>query len=137
MKLKIFTDGGSKGNPGPAAIGFVIYKGEKEVVKYREDIGIATNNIAEYTSLQRAFEYVLEQKIISKDILGISCYADSNLMIQQLLGRYKIKNENLQKLIKIIKTMEKLFSVPVEYIHIPREKNKLADALVNNQFIVD
>lgn len=130
MILEIFTDGGSKGNPGPSAIGLVIYKDKKEVLRYREDIGIATNNFAEYTALVRALS---KSKEYLKDVSHVICYADSQLVVRQLCGQYKIKNEQIMNFFFEIKGLEKEIGLPIKYEHIPREKNTLADALVNNK----
>lgn len=128
--LEIYTDGGSKGNPGPSAIGLVFYIDGKEVFRYREDIGITTNNIAEYTALTRALEFVIKNQY---NINKIICYADSQLLVNQLNGLYKIKNQNLMNLVFSIRALEKEINIPTYFKHVPREKNVLADALVNGK----
>jgi len=128
--LEIYTDGGSKGNPGPSAIGLVFYIAGKEVFRHREDIGITTNNIAEYTALTRALEFVIKNQY---KIDKIICYADSQLLVNQLNGLYKIKNQNLMNLVFSIRALEKEICIPVYFKHVRREKNVLADALVNNK----
>lgn len=143
MELHIYTDGGSKGNPGPAAIGFVIYQGprpagvglqkvENEVTRAREDIGHGTNNDAEYTALIRALECVV--KLVSEheyEVERIVCHSDSELLVKQLTGLYKIKHDGIRKLVFRVRVLESELRSPVVYKHIPREQNKLADALVN------
>lgn len=132
MTLKIFTDGGSKGNPGPSAIGFVIYLDNQIFGKFREDIGISTNNIAEYTALIKALEKakeIVKENKISK----IEVNADSQLLIYQLTGKYKIKTPHIQGLFTKIKSLEFEINIPIFYKHIPREENTIADALVNNK----
>lgn len=128
--LEIYTDGGSKGNPGPSAIGLVFYIDKKEVFRYREDIGVTTNNIAEYTALIRAFEFVIKNQY---SVTKIVCYADSQLLVNQLNGIYKIKNQNLMNLVFSIRGLEKEINIPVYFKHVKRELNVLADALVNDK----
>jgi ribonuclease HI len=127
MKLVIYTDGGARGNPGPAAIGVVIYDetGSAIIKQISERIGEGTNNNAEYTALIRGLTEAVE--------LGarrIDFYLDSELVVKQLLGKYKIREENLQKLAGEALRLARNFD-SVEYFHVPREKNKLADKLVN------
>jgi len=138
MILKIYTDGGSKGNPGPAAIGVVFYlfstgahKGE-EIFTYREDIGIATNNVAEYTAIIRAMEKVKKQMTKLREVESIEFYSDSSLVVNQLKGLFKIKNENIGNLILKVKNLERELAIPISYFQIPREQNTRADGLVNN-----
>ncbi len=126
-KLIIFTDGGSRGNPGPAAIGVVI--GHK---KYSQFIGKATNNFAEYQAIIFALKKVKQiygsQK--AKEI-EIDLYADSELVINQLNGKYKIKDLELKDLFIEIWNLKQDFK-KVNFNLIPREKNKEADKLVND-----
>lgn len=134
MILKIFTDGGSKGNPGPSAIGIVFYLDNKQIYTYREDIGISTNNIAEYTAVLRALEYIKSHvssfKLQASNIKFIS---DSMLLVNQLNGVYKIKNGTIAELIFKIKALEIEIGMPISYTHVRREENTVADALVNDK----
>jgi ribonuclease HI len=133
MILKVFTDGGSKGNPGPAAIGIVAYADTAEFFRYREDIGIGTNNVAEYSAVIKALEIVKEK--VTRDSLLVTrleFFADSELVVKQLNGLYKIKNDAIREFIFKIRSLEGDLKIPVSYTHIPREKNKVADGLVNN-----
>ena len=130
MNIRIFTDGGSKGNPGPAAIGIVIYEGQKELLRYREDIGIGTNNEAEYRALIKALELAKEK---AWKLERIDCYLDSKLVVQQVNGIFKIKEARMRDFIFKIRVLESELRIPVHYHHIPREENVLADALVNNK----
>ena len=124
-ELVIYTDGGARGNPGPAAIGFVIYEGNKIIQQKGEYIGKATNNFAEYMAVVKALE---EAKRLNPEVIHF--YLDSNLVVQQLNQKYKIKNEDLGKLfIKIWNTRQSFKKVT--FSHIERSKNKLADKLVN------
>lgn len=130
MKLIIYTDGGSRGNPGKAAYGYVIYDEEKRVIaKEGRYIGIQTNNVAEYTALLEALK---KAKELSKthDISSIACFADSNLVVQQLLGKFRIKAMHLQPIITQIRQLE--VELPkITYQHVPRAQNTQADAMVN------
>lgn len=128
--LKIFTDGGARGNPGPAAIGVVILDdNNNEVVKFGKKIGETTNNVAEYKAVVFALEWV--EKNLEENLEQINFYIDSLLVVNQLNGKFKIKNLNLKDLIIQIKNLEKILQLKVFYNHIPREKNVLADFLVN------
>ena len=134
-KIVIYTDGGSRGNPGPAGIGVWISAqggsalgGDK---KYGECIGIKTNNDAEYEALIFGLKKVkaLIGKTKTKQF-EIECYADSELMVKQLNHEYKLKEERIQKyFIEIWNLM--LDFKKVSFTHVPREKNKIADEMVN------
>lgn len=128
MKLIIYTDGASRGNPGHASYGFTI-SDEKGKLIYEEGkyIGIATNNIAEYNGVLEVFKW-LKENINEK--LDLILFADSKLVAEQLSGKWKIKNAGLKPLIYQIKTLETGFE-SVSYIHVPREKNTIADRLAN------
>ena len=123
--LTINIDGAARGNPGPAGIGIVIKKDGKTVREVSDYIGKTTNNIAEYTAFTRGLTEAL--------LLGATiaeCFADSELLVKQVKGEYKVKNEGLQPLyyesLALIKKF-KSFSIR----HIPREKNGHADELSN------
>ena len=129
-KIKIFTDGGARGNPGPSGIGIVIESaGSKKT--YREFIGYATNNEAEYKALLFALQKVklLHGKTKTKT-LSLDCYLDSELVVKQLSHQYKINDENIQKFFLQIWNLTIDFK-DVKYTHIPREKNTEADRLAN------
>lgn len=128
-KIIIHTDGGARGNPGPAAIGVSI--GAPINKNYGEQIGETTNNIAEYKAMVFALKKV-------KSLLGgekaekteVEIRSDSELIVSQLNGEYKIKEENLVPFFIQIWNLKQDFK-KVEFVHIPREKNKEADKLVN------
>lgn len=125
-KLIIYTDGGARGNPGPAAIGVVIFDASgKEVKKFGKHIGTTTNNQAEYRALIAALEFV---KALGAQTLA--CHSDSELVVKQLQGKYKIREPGLKPLAEEVLRLTGKFT-RVEFIHVPREKNKLADMLVN------
>jgi len=122
QKLIIYTDGGSRGNPGPAAAGVVV--GDKKFSKF---LGKATNNQAEYEAVILALQ---EAKKMSGKNLQINL--DSQLVCCQLTGKYKVKNSNIAPLFLKVFNLLKDFD-QVEFKHIPREKNKQADKLVNQE----
>ncbi len=128
--LKIFTDGGSRGNPGPAAYGFVIYDSKNELL-FEEGriIGTNTNNVAEYSGVVGALKWVEENSDIEKPT--IQFYLDSMLATMQLSNKWKIKNENLRNLFFTIKLLERSIGGKISYSHVRRENNKEADRLVN------
>ena len=125
-KLVIHTDGGARGNPGPAAIGVIL--GNR---KYGEYIGETTNNVAEYKAvifaLKKANQILSKKKTRETELV---VYLDSELVVLQLNGSYKIKEESLQKLFMEAWNLRLDFK-KVTFHHIPREKNKGADKLVN------
>ncbi|WP_408954840.1 ribonuclease HI family protein [Natroniella sp. ANB-PHB2] len=126
-KLIVYTDGGSRGNPGIAGVGAVVYdqKGTKikEIANY---IGKATNNVAEY----KAVIQILEELEGEYNNSSLEVRSDSQLLVKQLNGEYRVKNKRLKKLYDQIKKLVKEF-VAVDFIHIPREENKEADLLAN------
>ena len=128
MELKIYTDGGSINNPGPSAISFLVYKNSKPLKQFSTKIGINTNNFAEYKALMSAMEWVREN--IKEDYSKIIVFSDSNLMVNQLNGLYKVKNTVIRDFIIKIRVLEQEINKPVFYQYIPREKNWLADSLV-------
>ncbi|MDF1498228.1 MAG: ribonuclease HI family protein [Patescibacteria group bacterium] len=132
-KLIIFTDGGSRGNPGPAACGAVI-KNEagKIILKSSKYIGKATNNQAEYEALILVLEKVKEINKSKQTKVNIDCFLDSELVVKQLNREYKMKNEGLKPLFIKVNNLISEFN-SVKFFHIPREKNKLADKLVNQE----
>jgi len=127
--LYVFTDGGARGNPGPAAIGFVIKDSSgKILVEQGKSIGRATNNIAEYQAVIEALRWIASN--VGHQTLAINFFLDSNLVVNQLNGFFKVKNKNLKSLIIKVKTLEREISQKVFYNYICREKNKKADFLV-------
>lgn len=125
-KIKIFTDGGARGNPGPAAIGVVIKDDKDKILKeYSEYIGEATNNQAEYKALVKGLE--LAKKLKPAEI---SCYLDSELVVKQIKQEYKVRDADLQPLFIKVWNAAMEFK-KVNYQHIPRSLNKEADKLLN------
>lgn len=124
--LKIYTDGGARGNPGPAATGIVIFDENDNLIALDGNfLGKATNNQAEYTALLEALQVAKNHS--SKEI---TCYLDSELAVKQLNGEYKVKNKALAEIKNQIETELKHFT-SYKFIHVYRENNKFADKMVN------
>jgi ribonuclease HI len=124
-KLIIFTDGGSRNNPGPAGIGYVIKDDQGNNLEAKgEHIGEATNNVAEYSALIKALHAAKKY-----DHESLECFLDSELVVKQITGEYRVKDENLKKLLNEVR--ELIFFKNVTFTHILRAKNKEADALYN------
>ena len=126
MRGRLFTDGGARGNPGPAAFAYVL-EGEDGTVlaAHGEAIGVATNNVAEYSALVAGLQRAAEARLDELEVVS-----DSELMVKQMRGEYRVKNKDLQwysleaaRLARNIGT--------VTYTHVRREHNELADRLVN------
>jgi len=131
MNLTIYTDGGSLNNPGQAAYAFLVYADKKLIHKQNEVIGIASNNVAEYTALIRALEYISAQVKSEKlKVKSLQIYSDSQLMVNQVNGIYKVKNKDIKPLHSKVKLLDAELGVPIKYTHVLREKNKEADVLV-------
>mgnify|MGYP001605376490 CR=1 FL=1 len=130
MVFRVFCDGGARGNPGPAAIGVVIKDEQEKVLhKIRKAIGVATNNVAEYTAVLEGLSWI--STMVTGKPEAIKFYLDSQLVVSQLNGLYKMKNARLRELFIQIRQMEALAGGNISYYHIPREKNVEADRLVN------
>ncbi|MFN2629694.1 MAG: ribonuclease HI family protein [Gaiellaceae bacterium] len=126
MRAKLSTDGGARGNPGPAAYGYVLEAEDGTVLAaHGEKIGIATNNVAEYTALIAGLEKALELQIGQLEVVS-----DSELMVKQMQGEYRVKNDALRDLhVKATRLARRLNDVA--YKAVRREHNELADKLVN------
>src|SRR5258706_989746 len=128
-EVVIHTDGGSRGNPGPASSDFVVEDGLKVLHTGSKFLGRTTNNHAEYSGVVIALDWLKNQeKLISRKIIF---YLDSELIVRQLNGVYKVKDENLQTLHQEIKKIIKETYLDVSFKNVPRERNKVADSLVN------
>ncbi len=124
--IHTYTDGGARGNPGPAAIGVVLKnQGGDILATHKEYLGEATNNQAEYRALIKALEMAKEAGADE-----VVCYLDSELVVKQLKREYKVKNENIAQLFVLAWNLSTGFR-KVSFTHIRREYNKEADALVN------
>lgn len=125
MMITLFSDGGSRGNPGEAAIGYVLKENDRILYTRGESIGIATNNYAEYMALLKG-----TQKAILLGAKTLDIYMDSELIVKQIKGEYKVKNEELRQVyVKVVEEFKKLKSYNIT--HIKREFNKEADKAVN------
>lgn len=132
MPHTLFTDGGSRGNPGASAIAMVLYDSNNQIlIQESKFIGVGTNNNAEYLALILGLETVLQYKsqFVVKNLL---IKMDSELVVKQINGQYKIKDLNLQLLASKVKMLTKQFE-RVTLVHVPRAQNKLADKLVNQE----
>ncbi|OGK36834.1 hypothetical protein A3F60_04425 [Candidatus Roizmanbacteria bacterium RIFCSPHIGHO2_12_FULL_39_8] len=154
MELNIYTDGGSIHNPGPAAYAFVLYLDQKIIASFSKPLGNQTNNFAEYSGLVAALEWIKQntQFVVSggqrcvtipvrllagkkerSQISKIICHSDSELMVNQLNGKYKVKNTAIRNFIFTIRILEQEIQTPILYTYIPREENQLADSLVKKE----
>ncbi|HEY8297311.1 MAG TPA: ribonuclease HI family protein [Candidatus Baltobacteraceae bacterium] len=126
VQVTLFADGGSRGNPGPAASGAVLLTPDGTVIgEVGRFLGIATNNVAEWSAVLFGLQAALE--------LGITTIAirlDSELVVKQLTGEYRVKHPDLQPLHRQVTALLRRFS-HVDLKHVPRKQNKLADAVVN------
>ena len=123
--IVVYIDGASRGNPGDAGCGVVVYGVEKEPMRFGKYLGHATNNVAEYNALIFALE-----KLIELDIKKVKILSDSQLLVSQVNGDYAVKDTNLKKLFRVyLGLMVKFDSITVK--HIPRELNREADKLAN------
>ncbi len=131
-KVYIYTDGGSRGNPGPSALGVHIEdESGKTLAGIGKRLGITTNNIAEYSAILEAFDWLLSNVVNLGPGAEIYFFMDSQLAYSQLIGLYRVKNLKLREILLQIKAKEKELGLKVNYAHVPRENNKKADRLVN------
>ena len=123
------SDGGARGNPGPAGIGVILRKGKKIVGKYSGKIGRATNNVAEYMGLIKSLQLAIE--IGEKEV---ECGLDSELVVKQLLGEYRVKNEKLLELFLRVQKLQEKFD-KVKYKHLSRNYyyQRICDDMVNKE----
>ena len=126
MRARLSTDGGARGNPGPAAFGYVLEADDGHVLAaHGEAIGRATNNVAEYRGLVAGMEKAAELGVDELEVVS-----DSELLVKQMLGEYRVKNEALRALWEEAGELERLFR-RVRYTAVRRAHNELADRLVN------
>ena len=124
-RVKVNCDGGSRGNPGPSALGVVITTKDGQIIEeFGEYLGEQTNNYAEYSAVIKALEKLRDLNIYDADF-----YLDSELIVKQLNGIYKVKHENIKPLNSAVN--ELLTGMNVTFTHVYRKDNKEADALVN------
>jgi probable phosphoglycerate mutase len=126
VRARLFTDGGARGNPGPAAYGFVLEADDGTVLAAEgQAIGVATNNVAEYSGLVAGLRKALELHVPDVEVVS-----DSELLVKQMRGEYRVKNEALRALFVEASTLARGLQ-SVEYRHVKRAHNELADRLVN------
>jgi ribonuclease H / adenosylcobalamin/alpha-ribazole phosphatase len=126
LKARLSTDGGARGNPGPAAYGYVLEGDDGHVLAaHGEAIGRATNNVAEYRGLVAGME-----KAAAIGVRELEVVSDSELLVKQMRGEYRVKNEALKELWEEASDLERRFA-RVRYTSVRREHNELADRLVN------
>jgi ribonuclease HI len=126
VRARLSTDGGARGNPGPAAYGYVLETDDGTVLDARgEAIGVATNNVAEYRALIAGLEAAIERGVEELEVVS-----DSELLVKQMRGEYKVKSETLRELVDEAEALERKFH-RVVYTAVRREHNELADRLVN------
>lgn len=133
MKLSIYTDGGARGNPGPAAIGIIILDENKKIIKkHKKFLGKKTNNQAEYSAVIKALELIKKTKI-KPSPKEISFFLDSELVCKQINGEYKIKNPELKVLNEKVNKLISSIKSKIIFHNVPRENENIqkADALVN------
>jgi ribonuclease HI len=129
-EITIYCDGGARGNPGKAASAYVVFNGDEIIKQDSQYIGISTNNVAEYTALLIALKWLSKSKYNSNKFL-ITFILDSELVVNQINGKYKVKSSNLKPLYDEIKKIYVTQMCRLNFKNVPRFKNKLADSLVN------
>ena len=126
MKARLFTDGGARGNPGPAAFAYVLEDSDGAVLEARgEAIGVATNNVAEYTALVEGLA-----RAAAAGVTELEVVSDSELLVKQMRGEYRVKNAGLIPLSLEAASLARAIG-RVSYTAVRREENELADRLVN------
>lgn len=131
MKYTIHTDGGSRGNPGKAAIGVVIQEAVTGdvVASFGKKIGITTNNVAEYSAVISALSYVVEH--LNQKGNDVNFFLDSSLVVNQINGLFKVKDANMRTLMVQVRELEQQVDGRITYAYVPREQNSAADIEVN------
>lgn len=130
MDLKIFCDGGARGNPGPAAWAFIAYGRQNQILAQKnEKMGVTTNNLAEYTAVIKALQWLRDFR--SGQAGTVQIFLDSQLVASQLNGIFKVKNPRIRELVVKVRQVEQEAGGNIAYQYIPREKNFRADQLVN------
>lgn len=132
--ISIFSDGGARGNPGPAAAAFVVVDRSGRVLhKESKFLGDTTNNVAEYRGVVLAITWLLQEFPIPNFQFPIIFNLDSELVVRQLTGVYKVKDVDLKKSFQVVRNLQGKIKSKIIFKHIPRFKNKLADFLVNQE----
>lgn len=129
LPLLVHSDGGARGNPGPAATGFVISQGSSVLTSGGNYLGTTTNNVAEYQAVIDALQWIIANH--PSPIPPIQFFIDSQLVVQQLSGNWKIKLPHLRQLAGQVWAISRQHRLHISYTHVPRHQNAQADALVN------
>lgn len=129
----IYSDGGARGNPGEAACAFVIKDDVGVVHGESKYLGVTTNNVAEYQGVLSALSWVVENTKSFENQNETIFYMDSELVVKQLNGLYKVKDKNLQKLFSEVKGLLSKINFDIKFKHVRRSENKIADSLVNKE----
>jgi len=129
MQISVFTDGGSRGNPGHSGFGVAIYNQSKQpIVQISKYIGIKTNNEAEYLALIAALTWIKDHQ---SAYTGADIFSDSQLLVRQVLKKYRVKAANIKPLYQQVTALLSAIHIPLTFTEIYREKNELADSLAN------
>ncbi|MBY0539501.1 ribonuclease HI family protein [Patescibacteria group bacterium] len=130
-EVTIFTDGGSRGNPGPAGSGAVIYKDDVEIAHVSKYLGIQTNNFAEYEALILALQTT--HKVLGSPVTApVTIKMDSELIVKQMKGEYKVKHPVLKEKHQEVRLLIMESFPNIKFQHVPREENKVADQYAND-----
>ena len=131
MRLILFTDGGARGNPGPAAAGGIVTDEEGNVLdSFSRYLGVCTNNAAEYRALIEGLTRT--RRICTAAPCGeVEVRMDSELIVKQMRGEYRVRHPQLKPLYEEARALVRAFPCPVAFVHVPREENATADRLVN------
>lgn len=125
MEVTVYTDGASRGNPGPAAIAFTVRGNGVAPVDFCEAIGTATNNVAEYTAMIRALD-----EVAKRGARRVVLHSDSELMVRQMKGEYRVKHPDILPLYEDARALANSFE-SIRFVHVPRSLNAEADRLCN------
>lgn len=131
--LKIFCDGGARGNPGKAAAAFVVEKDGKIIYSEAAYLGKTTNNAAEYLAVALALKWLVGNPEVGEEVPGIEFALDSELVTKQISGAYRVKNKNLKNIFAEVNTLINQIPGRIIFKNISRAKNKKADFLVNQK----
>jgi ribonuclease HI len=132
LDVQIYSDGGARGNPGPAAAAAIILSKENVVYQQGLYVGEATNNQAEYIAATLPYEFLLTNKhLLAGQVKSVTHHLDSELIVNQLNGLYRLKDSLLKLHAQNILSLIKKLSIPATFVYIPRTQNSKADALVN------
>lgn len=131
--IVVYTDGGSRGNPGNAATGVVIQVDNVPLFESGEYLGVTTNNVAEYTAVIRALDWLVENKttLLYSSGESIRFRLDSQLVVEQLSGRYAVKQPHILELVRRVQQRLISLEISAQFQYIPRKENARADSLVN------